>query len=99
MRFRDPVCGMEVRWEEAVDYEVVGPIVVYFCCSGCASRFREDPERHVDVHTWLGDEAVGGDAADCSGEPLDLGAAGETCLLYTSPSPRDGLLSRMPSSA
>ena len=25
--------------------------------------------------------------------------AGETCLLYTSPSPRDGLLSRMPSSA
>ena len=27
-----------------------------------------------------------------------LGATG-TCLLYTSPSPRDGLLSRMPSSA
>ena len=24
---------------------------------------------------------------------------GECCLLYTSPSPRDGLLSRMPSSA
>ena len=26
-------------------------------------------------------------------------AAGGACLLYTSPSPRDGLLSRMPSSA
>ena len=26
-------------------------------------------------------------------------AMGGTCLLYTSPSPRDGLLSRMPSSA
>ena len=26
-------------------------------------------------------------------------AAESTCLLYTSPSPRDGLLSRMPSSA
>ena len=26
-------------------------------------------------------------------------AASYTCLLYTSPSPRDGLLSRMPSSA
>ena len=26
-------------------------------------------------------------------------ATGEICLLYTSPSPRDGLLSRMPSSA
>ena len=32
--------------------------------------------------------------------PLDL-ASGDAipCLLYTSPSPRDGLLSRMPSSA
>ena len=26
-------------------------------------------------------------------------ASGTSCLLYTSPSPRDGLLSRMPSSA
>ena len=33
--------------------------------------------------------------------PTVLGAAGmdKGCLLYTSPSPRDGLLSRMPSSA
>ena len=29
----------------------------------------------------------------------DLGARHKGCLLYTSPSPRDGLLSRMPSSA
>ena len=28
-----------------------------------------------------------------------LAVSGITCLLYTSPSPRDGLLSRMPSSA
>ena len=28
-----------------------------------------------------------------------LSGSGWTCLLYTSPSPRDGLLSRMPSSA
>ena len=28
-----------------------------------------------------------------------MGIGGNTCLLYTSPSPRDGLLSRMPSSA
>ena len=35
-------------------------------------------------------------------EVLELQAAGglyDACLLYTSPSPRDGLLSRMPSSA
>ena len=31
--------------------------------------------------------------------PMVMGANIGTCLLYTSPSPRDGLLSRMPSSA
>ena len=30
---------------------------------------------------------------------LGPSGCGKTCLLYTSPSPRDGLLSRMPSSA
>ena len=35
-------------------------------------------------------EAAGGDVSK---------AGGQDCLLYTSPSPRDGLLSRMPSSA
>ena len=32
-------------------------------------------------------------------KPDDHPANGGFCLLYTSPSPRDGLLSRMPSSA
>ena len=31
--------------------------------------------------------------------PVAVASSGATCLLYTSPSPRDGLLSRMPSSA
>ena len=31
--------------------------------------------------------------------PMDQGPMPQPCLLYTSPSPRDGLLSRMPSSA
>ena len=30
---------------------------------------------------------------------LGPNGSGKSCLLYTSPSPRDGLLSRMPSSA
>ena len=33
------------------------------------------------------------------GEELDIYASGGICLLYTSPSPRDATLSRMPSSA
>ena len=32
-------------------------------------------------------------------EPAKIANEFNTCLLYTSPSPRDGLLSRMPSSA
>ena len=38
-------------------------------------------------------------AADKSRIPRRLQIDDEGCLLYTSPSPRDGLLSRMPSSA
>ena len=36
--------------------------------------------------------------ADCQINPWTVERV-ESCLLYTSPSPRDGLLSRMPSSA
>ena len=38
-------------------------------------------------------------AAMSAGVPAVVSFTVETCLLYTSPSPRDGLLSRMPSSA
>ena len=40
---------------------------------------------------------VGGDAVDANGNPLNDSSG--ACLLYTSPSPRDATLSRMPSSA
>ena len=39
------------------------------------------------------------DALDNTSSVTAAEAAGYSCLLYTSPSPRDGLLSRMPSSA
>ena len=50
-----------------------------------------------------GEDAPGGDAP-AHGSPLqgpgfDIVVHLINCLLYTSPSPRDGLLSRMPSSA
>ena len=44
--------------------------------------------------TWVGGKkAEKGQTYDVTAEEADI------CLLYTSPSPRDGLLSRMPSSA
>ena len=42
---------------------------------------------------------AGGFVGPLHGVPIIMKDQGDTCLLYTSPSPRDGLLSRMPSSA
>src|SRR5665647_2099497 len=49
-----------------------------------------------DLVVAFGDR--GGDATGSKPGPVRLGRV-SLCLLYTSPSPRDGLLSRMPSSA
>ena len=45
------------------------------------------------------DDATAGSAEAVVTGISASGGAAQTCLLYTSPSPRDGLLSRMPSSA
>lgn len=76
MKQRDPVCGMEIGWEEAVDHVVVGPVVMYFCCPGCARKFRDDPVAHVDVRAWLGEESPAVDPGACGGEPLGHDASG-----------------------
>ena len=51
--------------------------------------------------TVLGITSVSGNAPldDTTRNALGIAALLGSCLLYTSPSPRDGLLSRMPSSA
>ena len=56
--------------------------------------------------TWFGDPDLQGVWTNASLTTLErpdhfdaLEISDEVCLLYTSPSPRDGLLSRMPSSA
>ena len=52
----------------------------------------------VDPSTGLNDN-LNGVERPVSFEVPATGVTAEVCLLYTSPSPRDGLLSRMPSSA
>ena len=47
----------------------------------------------------VGTVFANGDRVDVIGISRGKGFQGVICLLYTSPSPRDGLLSRMPSSA
>ena len=56
--------------------------------------------RHVDKH--YGDLHVLNDinlSVDRGEVVVVIGPSGSGCLLYTSPSPRDGATSRMPSSA
>ena len=53
---------------------------------GNIGDFQEKAEVVSDAKDWVSDKA------DQAGDAI-------SCLLYTSPSPRDGLLSRMPSSA
>ena len=60
-------------------------------------RRRGDVERAILLHESLLEKAELGDEVHASAR-LAL-AHDYSCLLYTSPSPRDGLLSRMPSSA
>lgn len=57
MRVLDPVCGMCIEWEEACAFEVVDDRVVYFCCRGCADRFREAPEEYLERRTPTRDQA------------------------------------------
>ena len=51
--------------------------------------------RHIEPHLDRLGELAGGYLDECA----RLADRHTPCLLYTSPSPRDGLLSRMPSSA
>ena len=61
------------------------PDVVAKCSSGTVLTLEFSAGERVDLYARLHPEAM----------PRSI----NTCLLYTSPSPRDGLLSRMPSSA
>ena len=65
--------------------ELTGHEAALFCPSGTMTN-----QIAIQVHTRPGDEVV----CDRLSHIYNY-----DCLLYTSPSPRDGLLSRMPSSA
>ena len=91
------------------------PILVYGAQPGGQLTTTTDVENYpgfsdVIQGPWLMDQmkdqakAVGTEmiqdhiqSVNLKSKPFE--AVGDTCLLYTSPSPRDGLLSRMPSSA
>ena len=80
----------------------LGQIWSDFPTAACAEDDNTDPIVLYDqfADRWILTELTLG----CIGRGNDVAcynciAVSKTCLLYTSPSPRDGLLSRMPSSA
>ena len=71
--------------------------------SGTFSRlfdWTDDRDNGIKIRADRFDQELDGFATGLSTALLKDGTpTPNTCLLYTSPSPRDGLLSRMPSSA
>ncbi len=46
---RDPVCGMQVDPEKARARGEHGGRTYYFCCEGCAQKFRAAPEKYLSA--------------------------------------------------
>jgi Cu+-exporting ATPase len=46
---RDPVCGMTVDPERSVTRVEHSGKTFYFCCAGCANKFRAEPERYLNT--------------------------------------------------
>ena len=62
--------------------------------------FSEEAEEHMrTIYDGLDKIRDNGDDTNALGDVRRAAHTLKGCLLYTSPSPRDGLLSRMPSSA
>jgi P-type Cu+ transporter len=44
---RDPVCGVDVNPDEAVEFDEYQDTTFYFCSIACAEKFESDPERYA----------------------------------------------------
>ena len=44
---RDPVCGMDVQPDSAAASETYAGQTYYFCCKGCAAKFRAEPAKYL----------------------------------------------------
>src|SRR5271155_1162230 len=50
---RDPVCGMNVEPDRAKATLDHAGKSYYFCCTGCADKFRADPPKYLNSKTPL----------------------------------------------
>ena len=49
MMERDPICGMTVEPARAAAQVVYAGKTYYFCCAGCAGKFRAEPARYLSA--------------------------------------------------
>ena len=76
------------------EHDARGGEILYF-----NKRSKKKVETYVGGLLGKLNEHMDAYAVIASGKLVTVGNRYKSCLLYTSPSPRDGLLSRMPSSA
>jgi Cu+-exporting ATPase len=60
MMERDPVCGMTVDPARAAAQAIYAGETYYFCCAGCADKFRAEPAKYLSTVTPT---AAGSDGA------------------------------------
>ena len=95
--------GLNLKYNTTAAHQALLASIPYACASLRGQLLTWELGNEPDLYTaYLGSPisrpASYNEAAYVS-EWLNLTQSIRTCLLYTSPSPRDGLLSRMPSSA
>ena len=67
---RDPVCGMMVSPARAAAQEVYAGKTYFFCCAGCADKFRAEPAKYLNMKAFA---ATGSD-----GELVQFSRTGAT---------------------
>ena len=90
----------EILWVSLIGFSLVFILLVALIfimkAFGACFRVRPASGRKVDAQPMISEEEI---AAIATALKIYKGALHDRCLLYTSPSPRDGATSRMPSSA
>lgn len=60
---RDPICGMEVNPDEAIEDARYQGTTYYFCSAECAEKFESDPERYAGMGSGEGLDEPGTNVA------------------------------------
>ncbi|MCU1299696.1 MAG: Lead, cadmium, zinc and mercury transporting ATPase [Acidobacteriaceae bacterium] len=69
---RDPVCGMSVDPASARFKEQYSGETYYFCCGGCAQKFKAQPEKFLDQASSISSNHVSSGLVTLGASPLPI---------------------------